>query len=347
MGRTTERTKGSQAPREFFWDTAVTFVVLLIFSLAVADLVTEYVRGAAIACFTTNFTSIAPEIKSFCAKNVPLGAYFSHLIAFHGIILIAPHFFWLYHSQNSLVYSFDVVTNLTRYEELQKGDHSTINFEIVQQMGKMFSEKGVFHLYIIKLIFQFIWTIAGFCFILAFFHQKFGPLFHCNVLGGEVMCTFDILTFLETLWIVELVFLIIVGVLLIWAIVWCFSVHTTELGSFDIALFSYNYGISSKFYTQKIPSASCCDSILRVLFHISPLLQRLTYGGPHIVTNLDFMVMKLYHTHHSLGSVFKESQILLHYYKMCADERRRLYIHSKKHRNDLADDKDGEYLKQH
>ena len=335
-----------QKPREYFWDTIIIYVAFLILNLAAADFAIEFVRDNEIVCFSAANSSFIPEIRHLCATNVPSGAYISIFVVFHGLILLASHHLWRNSFEGSFRSFFRVVSKLKKRREYETGTYATMNINIVEDLEDKFKSRIIFQNYILKLIFQLIWAIGGFIFAAAFFYQKFGPFFNCYTsenewnINSDVTCVYEILTFLEILWILELVLLFIIGVTLIWALLWCFQSHPSELGSLPIATFSYHYGLSSKYYTTQT-TPSHCNCVMRFLFYIAPVLERIIYGGPHIVTSLDFMVMKLFNTDRQLGYVFKESQISHKYNKLCADDQRRLKLHVKKQRNLMADDSEG------
>ena len=347
MERTTDENRILQGPRQFFWDILLTLDVLVIFSLAIADLVIEFLRGADIACFAVNSTTSATEISHFCAAHVPSGVYFSYFVVFHGFILISAHYLWHFHCKGCCTLFFKVVSSLHRKKD-ENGRYSSTNTDVVKEMEEIFSGRRIFHSYIIKIFVQLFWIIAGFCFSLAYFHQEFGPLFNCTdtldpifEIDFNVICTVGYFNLLETLWIAELVLLSLAGLLLLWAIMWCFTAHHEELGAVNNAKFLYHYGLSSKFYAPNAHLAYSCNSFLRNLFCTATLFKNCKCNESHIATSLDFLLMTLYHTDCGLGYTFKKSQILYHYYKMHADERRRLHIHTKKHQNILADESEG------
>ena len=334
-----------RSPRDFFWDTSTTFIVILLLNLAAADFVFELVRDSEIVCFTDNSSTAC--LGHLCATNVPSGAYISFFIVFHGFVLLAPHYLWYYHFKRSFSYFFITSSNLKREKEYNTGEYAVMNTQIVRELERTFKSSGIFHYYILKLIIQLIWAIGGFFFSLAFFHQKFGPFFHYSHPPGmewkidkDIICLYEILNFLEVVWIIQLVLLLIAVLCQVWALLWCFKIHSRELGAMDIATFGYHYGLSSKYYNIKMFS-SRCDSAMKFLCYLVPILDRIVFGGPHIVTSLDFMVIKLYYTDSHLGYVFKESQILQIYNQLCSDDKRRLKIYFKKQNNILADDSEG------
>lgn len=344
-------------PRDFFWDNVVFLVVWSILALAAVDIITEFVRGGKVACFpppNTNYSDAEESfINTFCTSNVPFGAYISIFMVVHGLLIAVPHYLWTNHFSGSINFFFLLATMLKKAKE-GTGQYSPDDILIVRQLeGALASYKcgRIFHLYIIKLGFQLAWVICGLIFVAAFFYGRFGSSFNCpNDFDGatndwpvhtDVVCVFDILNLLKVLWIVEMLLLALAGFGLIWGLVWCFSVHPNELGSSDIAIFSYNYGLSSEYYVPKLPSSNCIGSGFQYLFHFSCLLQQVSCGGPRIKTNMDFMVMKLHCSDGGLGYIFKQVQVANVLKQLNDDDRRRLNIHERKHRNIAAQECNG------
>ena len=344
----------SLGPREFFWDNVVLFVVSSILALAAVDIVTEFVRGGEVACFPPNASSGEAEanfINRFCTGNVPFGAYLSPFMVVHGLLIAIPHYLWLNHFGGSFGFFFQLATTLKRVKESNTGQYTPENLLAVGQLQASFStyrRRHIFDLYTVKLGFQLAWVIGGVIFVTIFFAGRFGPSFNCPTdfdgatdewpIDTDVTCVFDTLNLLQVLWVAEILLLLMAAFGLTWALIWCFSIHPTELGSSEIADFSFHYGLSSEYYIPKLPIAHCCGAGLRFLFRFSRSLQRISFGGPRIHTDLDFMVMKLFRTDGGLGHVFKEVQVSNHLKRLCDDDRRRLNIHARKHRNITAQD---------
>ena len=153
----------------------------------------------------------------------------------------------------------------------------------------------------------------------------------------DVACVFDTLNLLQVLWVAEILLLILAALGLLWALIWCFSVHPKELGSSEIADFSYHYGLPSQYYVPKLPLLYFCGTGLRYLFKFSR-----TSGEPRIKTDLDFLIMVLYCTDGGLGHILKEGQVGNVLKQLYDDDRRRLNIHARKHRNIRAYNSDCE-----
>lgn len=355
MNQDFKRTNNNLTSRDFFWDTMVLYVVWSILSLAAVDIITEFVRGSKVACFPPNSNySDAGEnfINTFCTSNVPFGAHISIFMVLHGLLIALPHYLWLKNFSGSINSFFVLAATLKRAKEAT-GQYSPDNIQIVKELEGAFANYKygrIFQLYVIKLGFQLAWVICGLIFVITFFYNKFGPSFNCPKdfngttdnwpIHSDVVCIYDILNLLKVLWVAEILLLALAGFGLVWALIWCFIIHPKELGSSDIAIFSYNYGLTSEYYVQKLPLSNCIGGF-RHLFYFSCLLQQVSCGGPRIKTNMDFMVMKLYCTSGSLGYVFKEAQVAKVLKQLNDDDKRRLNVHARKHRNVTAQESNG------
>ena len=336
--------------RDFFWDNVVLLVVWAILALAAVDIVIEFVRRGEVACFPPNANSSDGEvnyINRFCASKVPFGSHILLFMVSHGLLIAIPHYLWLNQYAGSCRFFFQLVATLQKIKESDTGQYSTHNSLVVEQLQETFSRYRhghIFHLYIVKLIFQLAWIVGGLVFASIFFHGRFGPSFNCPntsedrwSIGTDVTCVFDTLNLLQVLWVAEILLLILAAVGLMWALIWCFSVHPKELGSSEIAAFSYYYGLRSQYYVPNIPLLYCCGTGLRYLFQFSR-----ASGGPRIKTNMDFMMMVLYNTDGGVGHILKEGQVGSFLKQLCDDDRRRLNVHARKHRNIRADNHDCE-----
>ena len=338
------------ARRDFWGDKIVLLVVWATLALVAVDIIIEFVRRGEVACSPPNASSSDGEvnyINRFCASKVPFGAYITLFMVSHGILIVVPHYLWLSQYAGSFNFFFQLVATLQRVKESDTGHYSTHNSLVVKQLEDSFSRDKhgkIFHLYVVKLVFQLAWIVGGLVFISAFFHGKFGPGFHCPItfegdwpLGTDVICVYDTLNLFRLLWVADILLLILATVGLLWALSWCFSIHPKELGSSEIAAFSYHYGLSSQCYVPNIPLLYCCGAGLRYLLQYSR-----TSGGPRIKTNMDFLMMVLYCTDEGLGYVLKEGQVECFLKKLCDDDRWRLNVHARKHRNIKAYNGDGE-----
>ena len=338
------------ARRDFLGDKIVILVVWAILSLVAVDIIIEFIRHGEVACLPPNASSSDGEvnyINQFCASKVPFGAHITLFMVSHGVLIIVPHYLWVRHYAGSFSFFFQLVATLHKVKESNTGHYSIHNSLVVKQLDDRFSgdkHGQIFHLYIVKLACQLAWIVGGLVFVSAFYHGKFGPGFHCPIgsedewpLGADVICVYDSLNLSRILWVAEILLLILAAVGLLWALSWCFSIHPKELGSLEIAAFSYHYGLPSQCYVPNFPLLYCCGAGLRYLFRFSG-----TSGGPRIKTNMDFLMMVLYCTDGGLGHILKEGQVGSFLQKLCDDDRRRLNVHTRKHKNIRAYNGDGE-----
>lgn len=331
--------KGVGHPRlrakEFVWDSFIIFLVVMMISLVAIDVGTELVRESHIVCTPSNITNS-------CATSAPAGAYISSFILLHSIVILSAHYLWRYHHENLIDLFYG---SLNSFQNSNRAiiEISDYNIELIRHLEKMLTSRNIFQYYVLKLLFQFLWVIGGLIFVTVYFWETFTVYTDCSfTITSDFSCVYSILTFLRVLWMLEIIFLFFSCITLVWAIIWCFDIHCTELGSDNIALFCYHYGLSSKCYKSRValsPRFSCVN----ILCSTIPLLQRFMYSGPHIVHGLDFLVMNLFHSSSPFGTAFKELQIKHHYQELCKDEQRRLNVYTSKQRNILTDDNEGIY----
>lgn len=334
-------------PREFFWDNIVLFVVSSIIGLAAIDVVTEFIRGGDVACFSPQGVELneaqGDYINSFCSGALPQGAYIPAFMVVHAVLITLPHYLWLNHYGGNFDFFFQLASSLKRLRE--KGEHVQENLVIVNQLEATFSTYGrntIFTFYILKLIVQLIFSLAGIGFVIGFFFRSFDSNFMCPrnfnnsteypfwPLDTEVVCVFEALGLLQTLWWAEIALLALVVFGLLWALIWCLSTHSSELGAKPVAQFSFQSGLSPVFYVPSLP----VPRWLRSCFTSLPWILG---SGPRIRSDLDFLLMKLYRTDNGLGHVFHEVQIEKEIKILADDEQRRLHLHSSTQQNYDAD----------
>ena len=341
-------------PREFFWDNIVLFVVSSIIGLAAIDVITEFIRGGDVSCFSPLGVELseaqAAYINSHCAGSLPTGAYIPAFMVIHAILITIPHYLWLNHYGGNFDFFFQLASSLRRLRE--EGEHVRENVVIVSQLETTFSTFGrntIFSFYKAKLAIQLLWSLAGILFVIAFFFQGFNSNFNCPrgftnstefpfwPLDSDVVCVFEALELLHTLWWAEIGLLALVCFGLFWALVWCYVTHSSELGAKSVALFSFQSGLSPVFYVPPLPVPSCCRAGRQWLLRFFTSVPWLSGSGPRIRTDLDFLLMKLYRTDNGLGHVFREVQIEKEIKILSDDDQRRLSLHGSKQRNLMAD----------
>ena len=338
---------GAVKPREFFWDNIVLFVVSSIIGLAAVDVVTEFLRGGGVSCFSPVGVELSEAqgeyINSYCAGFLPPGAYIPAFMVIHAVLITIPHYLWLSHYGGNLDYFFQLTSSLKRLRDKESGEYVRENLVIVEQLETTFStydQNGMFLWYIVKLIVQLLWTLAGFLFAVWYFFRGFNSNFYCprdsvNVtetpfwpFDDQVACVFETLDLLQTIWWAEIALLALVCLGLILALIWCLGAHGSELGAKDVALFSFQSGLAPAFYVPPLPVPRCFKSGRRALHSFFTSIPWLI--GPRIKTNLDFLLLKLYRTDSGLGHVFKEVQIQKELKILNDDDQRRLLLHDRK-----------------
>ncbi len=334
-------------PREFFWDNIVLFVVSSIIGLAAIDVVTEFIRGGDVSCFSPQGVELSEAqgayINSFCAGSLPSGAYIPAFMVIHAVLITLPHYLWLNHYGGNFDFFFQLASSLKRLRE--KGEHVHENLVIVNQLETTFSTYGrnaIFTFYVLKLIAQLFFSLIGIGFVIGFFFQSFDSNFMCPrdfdnstedqfwPLETDVVCVFEALGLLQTLWWAEIALLAFVVLGLFWALIWCLSTHSSELGAKAVAQFSFQSGLAPTFYVPSVPAPRW----LRRCFTSLPWVSG---SGPRIRSDLDFLLLKLYRTDNGLGHVFREVQIEKEIKTLADDDQRRLHLHSSKQGNLKAD----------
>ena len=343
---------GSLKQREFFWDNIVLFVVSTIIGLAAIDVITEFLRGGGVSCFPPLGAAVdeaqAAYINNFCSGFLPVGAYVPAFMVVHAVLITVPHYLWLNHYGGNFDFFFQQASCLQRSQDDKTGKHVPENLIIVERLESTFTtyrRNSIYRLYFAKLVFQFIWSLVGVAFALGFFLSEFNARFQCppNFKVNETMieswpldepvwCVFETLSLLQVLWVADVLLLLLVSLGLVWAIIWCFTTHTAELGSKQVARFAFESGFSARYYVPKLPVCNC----LHFCFTSVPCL---SFSGPNVIkTDLDFLVMRLFLTDQGLGHIFKEVQVEKEIKHLVDDDQRRLKIHRDKQSNILAED---------
>ena len=354
-----ERGEGETlAPRDFFWDSVALFVISAIVGLTVLDVVTEFVRGSNVECYLLEgIGNVTQEyINTFCSGNLPFTQYFPVYIIITGALLAIPHYLWLNQYRGSFEFFFSQVSNLNRLTDAETvRTHSQQNIQIVKQLTTAFAtynQSTIFFFYVIKLCFQWLFTAGStVTTVILFRNSNFMDGFRCPEgdqtldefwpFNDKAFCIYNILVLISYLRVAYLCLICLLLVCLLWAIVWCFFTHATELGHKDVAEFSYLTGLPTKYYVVQlpIPGWSCCWYLRSCLLKCVTTIPWFTFGGgPRIRSDLDFMVMQLFRTDSGLGYTFKDIQTSLALKDLLDDDQRRLHIHFLKHTNKLEYD---------
>ena len=347
-----EGEEGKFLPREFFWDSVALYVVSAIIGLAAIDVVTEFIRGSSVSCYAPSGVAISEKqeeyINNFCSASLPMTEYFPAFILVHGILIAIPHYLWLNHYGGNFDFFFTQASKMDRTRDENTGEYSNNNRLIIQQLTQTFTtykQNWMFILYVVKLTCQWVISIAGFIAAI-FYFTDFDDVFFCPrnnatvstefwPLDEQVRCVFTSLRLFSTIRIADLILLALVVLCFSWSLIWSASTHSTELGFEEVALFSFQSGISPEHHISKLllPSWCCrpCKNCLRKLITTIPWLGR----GPRIHTNLDFLLLKLFRTDSGLGHIFREMLIHENIKHLNDDDLRRTNLHTRQ-QQDLA-----------
>ena len=325
-------------PREFFWDSVTLYVVSAIIALSAIDVLTEFIRGSKVSCFSSGDAALTVRqddyIRDFCSASIPNTEYFPVFIVVHAILIAIPHYLWLNHYGGNFDFFFTQAKLLDRLRDEKSGEYSDKNRVILQQLTTAFStykKDWMFIFYIGKLLLQLVFTLAGFVAVIVTF-TDFEGTFYCPCnnfdpngtnydpncttsdfwpLDEGVKCVFTSLRLFGTIRVANLILLALLILSFAWSLVWCFSSHATELGAKKVAEFSFQTGILPEYYIP--PTKLSLNSVhKRIRSYIYTVLASgpIPFTRPRISTNLDFMLMKLYRTDSGLGHVFRELQVL-------------------------------------
>lgn len=346
---------GRIKPREFFWDSITLYVVYSIIGLTAIDVVTEFIRGTGVQCFSRGNQSLGDldlqdYVNDFCSSALPNTEFFPTFTIVHGILIAIPHYLWLNHFGGSFDFFFQLASSLERLREEKSGQYPDKNFVTAEQLEGAFStykQNSIYHLYLVKLLLQWVFTVAGFIVAIAYF-TNFDANFICPqtaeealnngawpLTGERVMCVFTSLRLLELIRVADLILLALAILCLTWSLIWCTSTHSTELGHSSVAIFIFQSGLASRYFVPKFPVPRCLKFLRKYIHKLFTSIPWLAFHGPRIKTDLDFMMMKLFRTDGGLGHVLREVQILKEVKSLNDDERRRYNLHrreqSKRH----------------
>ncbi len=339
-GRKDEESK----PREFFWDSVSLYVVGVIIALSAIDVITEFIRGSAVSCFSLPNQTLTEAqgnyINSFCSASLPSAEYFPVFIVVHAILIAIPHYLWLNHYGGNFEFFFAQVKEMDRTKSKVTGEYSEKNRTIIQQLTSAFTaykQNWMFILYVLKLIVQLVITLAGFIAAIVAF-TDFKQTFMCPrdnntadpfwPLDTQVGCVFTSLRLFAAIHIADVILLALLTVSFVWSLVWCASTHPTELSSTSAALFCFQSSMAPEHYVPNFPLKGCLYPIKKCMGNVFPSAS-MVGRGPRIQTNLDFLVLKLFRTDSGLGYIFRDMQILEKIRHYNDDDQRRTNLHKR------------------
>ena len=313
--------------REFFWDSLVLFVVAAIVALTAIDAVAEFIRGSDIECFLPNSSSSLGDVKNYvikiCAGSLPRTEYLPAYITVHAILILAPHYLWLNTCDANLDFFFQHVSQLVRTRDEITGVYANKNYVISQQLENAFNRSNsMYYLYLIKLAFQFAVSVVGFVLVLRYLND-YREVFPCpandNDLESEywplqnqtVRCVFTSLRLLGQINVVYLVLLAATFICLLGSMIWLVTTHPSKLGIENVAKFSFQSGLPSKYYMPEppipLPSPGLGPIAHTLLSSLQWFFLRTAYN---IRSDYDFLVIKLFRTDGGLAYGLREVHTL-------------------------------------
>lgn len=317
--------------RDFFWDSVVLYFVSAIIALTAIDLISEYIRGTGVECYSPteeNFTVYSSYINRFCTESIPAGEYFPTFIVIQGILVAAPHYLWLNQYGGRFEFFFARVKGLGRSRDRATGEYPVENYVFVNQLQVAFEtyqSRIIFWWYVFKLWLQLMLSLIALG-VATLYFTEFEENFDCprhynpNSKGStyywplkeQVRCVFTSLRLLALIRAVDVFLLTLVVACLIWALLWCFHTHKTELGSYSIARFTFQSGLEPEHhsvYFKKMPFSSRLGQFLRLW--LSRFCDLFDFRGPECIrSDLDFLIMRLFRADSGLGFILKDVQVL-------------------------------------
>jgi len=332
-------------PRDFFWDSITKYIAGLIVALAAIESIIEFIRGSKLTCLSSGITSNVTDtdfVNVYCESSIPRVAYFPAFLTVHAIFILIPNALWTNGYSGSFDYFFTQSRQLDRIRNYETGHFSLKNYAITKQLSKVFTnykENQIFITYVMVLVCQFLVAILGF-FIAVFYFTDFKPTFLCPSdyskesqtptdwpLNEQVVCAMKPLAIFSAIRLADLVLLAILILSYAWSLVWCTSSHSAVLGVKHVAAFTFQTGIPLRYYIFDTPPLrhwSCC---LRAPLHFALKFVPFCGTGPHIRTNLDFLLLKLFRTDNGLGTMLRKLLIFSRIYCLNDNDHRMVKLH--------------------
>ena len=354
--------------KDFYWDQVVIIIVTAILGLTVLDISVEFFRGSAVFCstpsisFQEDFTrDQAAYINSYCYQWLPTTEYYAIFIIVHGLLIVAPHYLWASFFGGYFSFFFDLIRKLDRLRDPKTGEYDSRNLDIVHKLEIEFSSngKGIFRLYIVKLIAQFLITVVSLVVNLTVFLDfsavyqcpnnvdascvvgqcsanesslaDSGPLDNCTInvdcgfpygwpLAYAVTCVYTPLRLLGVLRYVDIGLVSLAGLVLTYGFIWCFLRHSAELGANKIALFSFTSCLAPQYYVFRSPWK-------HFPFNMKKFVKNFRGNfSPRVQSDLDFLILKLFRADSGHGQVFKDIQIYKEHKRLVARDHEVLML---------------------
>ena len=322
--------------REFFWDSVLLYVVYSIIALAAMDALTEYIRSSNVACRVDSDTQY---INNYCSGSLPPTQFFPVFIVVHAILIAIPHYLWLNLYGEKFDFFFDLALQMKPIK--MKGKYEETNFIIASQLDSAFNtfqQNWMFPAYFLKLVLQLGIAVGGFISVIVVF-TDFNETFNCPhnfnasdkdpfwPMNNTVQCVFTTLRLLSLIRIADLVLLALVILGFSWALLWSIRPHSAELGSKDIANFSFQTGLLPRFYVRDFTYFPRDKKLKNFMHKVYSFMPWAAWRGPRISSTLDFMLLKLFRTNGGLGYTFRMTKVLQKLRYLNESDHRCLILH--------------------
>jgi len=146
-------------------------------------------------------------------------------------------------------------------------------------------------------------------------------------MNNTVQCVFTTLRLLSLIRIADLVLLALVILGFSWALLWSIRPHSAELGSKDIANFSFQTGLLPRFYVRDFTYFPRDKKLKNFMHKVYSFMPWAAWRGPRISSTLDFMLLKLFRTNGGLGYTFRMTKVLQKLRYLNESDHRCLILH--------------------
>ena len=208
--------------------------------------------------------------------------------------------------EGQLEFFFKLAKDLDALRDSKTGDYDPKNLDIVKKLGVEFANRRIFLSYFVKLVIQLLVTLASAA-ISGVLFSDYTDFFICPSVKTEgwpldtnVSCVYTRLQVILILYYADYVLVALVCCVFVYALLWCLSSHTNELGSIQIAYFTFTSCLTPDSYVFPSPWKS---KNLTFKQRISLAFQ------PRVQNDLDFVVLLLFRADSGHGKVFRDLQI--------------------------------------
>ena len=289
-----DKLSDQESLRDFFWDSIVLYAAFGIIGIAAVNTIIQFVQNVTLACNIPDSANVSADfINKYCYGQTSYIRYITSFNVVIGTLIAGPHYLWLNLTASKLAFFVALSRKMNPTPNPKTGSWSEENNVIVEQIENFYRYRcSVLVAYFVKVITQLLVTALGLLLAILIFNDA-NENFYCPrtfnsstipnfwPLNHRVECTFIAIELLTiTRWI-DVAFLAIIALGLIFGSVNCLLFSKTIDESTEIA----------KFFLQ---------STLPRHFYAPDLLKSFTL----IKSDLDFLITELFRGHGDLGVCF-------------------------------------------